>query len=503
MKKVLDEDIINDILNIKIAKKNKTPYIINLSNNIIIYVIAKITIELLKMNIALANLTIPFLTIKYIKEIYTTRYNKSLKLSRRKLNGNIKKLNLEGITINFNDLIDSKIVKDDNDNRIIITLNGDALRQEKNKVYLLNEEEKLQISSSLKEFNLNKALENKNYKHSLKLLKTLTIYIIISCTSIVNTSYSQKTSTNNEESILNYYDDENSLSEDELNTLLKDIELEVLNITNDDKYSLDNVNTKEEIDNYLLLNAINKNPYANKKEKEVMYEFLDFFNSNPYLDTKETYDSLLNLSFIRNYNPFSSGKKTYNNTFAIASYYNNIITYYHTPTKSTIGHEVTHAIFDTRSIPNAYVEGFAEIIENEYFKDIDEQDYGAYNKNTSITQATIELIGKDKFLEAMSTDDISIIKDALIEVYSSNNNIDKETATIYVDNLFKYLNYGLDDSNVTKSTAKLLESFYIKGTYDIGKLIRLVNYTSILYYGPNEVNLPYYYFNEEKTFTKH
>ena len=286
---------------------------------------------------------------------------------------------------------------------------------------------------------------------------------------------------------------------DELNYLLKDIETEVIKTIDDDKYSLDKISTKEEIDNYLLLNAINNNPYANNKEKEVMYEFLDFFNSNPYLDTKKVYSNLVNLKFIRNYNPFSNGISNYNNNDFIisASYHDNRITYYSTPTKAIIGHEVAHAIFDTRSIPDAYVEGVAEIIENKYFKDEDEQDFGAYNKNVAITQATIELIGKDKFLEAISTDNISIIKDALIEVYSFNNNINKETATLYVDDLFKYLSNGLDDANVTKSTAKLFESFYIKGTYDIDKLIRLNYYANILYHGPIKTDSPYY-FNEEK-----
>ena len=278
---------------------------------------------------------------------------------------------------------------------------------------------------------------------------------------------------------------------DELNYLLKDIEIEVMNTIDDDEYSLDKASTKEEINNYLLLNAINNNPYANNKEKEIMYEFLDFFNNNPYLDTKKVYSNLVNLKFIRNYNN--------NNNFIIkASYHDNHITYYSTPTKAIIGHEVAHAIFDTRSIPDAYVEGVAEIIENKYFKDEDEQDFGAYNKNVAITQATIELIGKDKFLEAISTDNISIIKDALVEVYSFNNNINKETATLYVDDLFKYLSNGLDDANVTKSTAKLFESFYIKGTYDIDKLIRLNYYANILYHGPIKTDSPYYYFNEEK-----
>ena len=505
MKKVLDEEIVNEILNIQVAKKTKIPYITNLKNNIIIYAITNTILELLKMNLALANFTIPFLIFKFFRDNYKTRNNRHLRLNRKKLNSKIEKLNLEGISIDYDDLIGSKIVKDKSNSRLIITRSKKILKQENNQIYLLTKEEKSQLNSNLKELNFSKALKRKNNRVHLKYIRTLSIYIILTCSSIVNTSYSIKESTNNEEIILNYYDDEKSLSMDELSSLLKDIEIEVMNTIDDDKYSLDKASTKEEINNYLLLNAINNNPYANNKEKEIMYEFLDFFNSNPYLDTKKVYSNLVNLKFIRNYNPFSNGISNYNNNNFIikASYYDNCITYYSTPTKAIIGHEVAHAIFDTRSIPDAYVEGVAEIIENKYFKDEDEQDFGAYNKNVAITQATIELIGKDKFLEAISTDNISIIKDALVEVYSFNNNINKETATLYVDDLFKYLSNGLDDANVTKSTAKLFESFYIKGTYDIGKLIRLVNYTSILYYGPDEVNLPYYYFNEEKTLTKH
>ena len=49
MKKVLDEEIVNEILNIQVAKKTKIPYITNLKNNIIIYAITNTILELLKM----------------------------------------------------------------------------------------------------------------------------------------------------------------------------------------------------------------------------------------------------------------------------------------------------------------------------------------------------------------------------------------------------------------------------------------------------------------------
>ena len=504
MKKVLDEEIVNEILNIQIAKKTKIPYLTNLKNNIIIYAITSTILELLKMNLALANFTIPFLTFKFFRDNYKTRNNRHLRLNRKKLNSKIEKLNLEGISIDYDDLIGSKIVKDKSNSRLIITRSKKILKQENNQIYLLTKEEKSQLNSNLKEFNFNKALKRKNNRVHLKYIRTLIIYIILTCSSIANTSYNIKKSADNEETILNYYDDENSLSMNELNYLLKDIETEVMKTIDDDKYSLNEVSTKEEIDNYLLLNAINNNPNANNKEKEVMYEFLDFFNSNPYLDTKEVYSNLVNLKFIRNYNPFSNGIINYNNNDFIisASYYDNCIRYYCNASKAIIAHEVTHAIFDTESIPITYVEGFAELIENEYFKEENEQDYGAYNKNIAITKATIDLIGKDKFLEAMSTDKVFIIKEELQKLYMNNNSyVSENEALLHVNNFLKLLESKLDDTKDTTVEANMLMSFFTYidyESYDIDKLIRLNYYANILYHGPIKTDSNYYYFNEEK-----
>ena len=461
MKKLLDDEIINDILDINIYKDKKDSYIIKLGNNVLLYFIANIILRILKMNLFIANFTIPVLTIKYIGEICVNRYNnkKKLKLSKKKLKGKVNRLNIEGISINVNDLLENEITKE---------------------------------NPNIKELKIEKS-QSKPY---FNFLKILTIYILLNCFNSITTSCNILSNTSTTEKVLNYFDGKDSLSEEELNKILNDLETEVIKVTNDDKFKLDSVDTKEEIDNYLLLNAINNNPYANKKEKEVMYNFLDFFNDNPYLDKEKTYLNLVSLDFDRNYNPFSSGKDNNNGTVILADYDYDDITYYTNPTEELIAHEVTHAVVDTITIPFAYEEGFTEIIESEYFTKEDNNN-NPYTKNIAVTKATIELIGKDKFLEAMSNDDINIIKNALIDlnVNTWSNDIEAEKG---IDDLLNTLYKGLNDNETYSDIADTLISLGSDSFTDIDRFGRLCTCANILKVEDYNVYLPYYYFNEEK-----
>ena len=519
MKKVLDDEIINDILDVKIYKDKKDSYIIKLGNNVLLYFIANIILRILKMNLFIANFTIPVLTIKYIGEICVNRYNKKkkLKLSKRKLSGKVNKLNIEGISIDVNDLLNARITKDnsndENIKRIIIESNNELniLEQKASKdkygklyykIYSLSEEEKEKYlehekdNPNIKELKTEKIIKRKQSKLYFNYFKILAIYTLLSCSYIINTIYNISSNYSTTEKILDYYDGKDSLSDEELDNILHDLETKVIEVTNDDKFKLDSVDTKEEVDNYLLLNAINDNPYANKKEKEVMYNFLDFFNDNPYLDKEKTYLNLVYLDFDRNYNPFSSGKDNNNGTVTLADYDYDDITYYTNPTEEIIAHEVTHAIFDTITIPSAYVEGFAKITESEYFTKEDDSN-NSYNKNTAVTKATIELIGKDKFLEAMSNDDINIIKNALIDlnVNTWSNDIEAEKG---IDDLLNTLYKGLNDNETYSDIADTLISLGSDSFTDIDRFGRLCTCTNILKVEDYNVYLPYYYFNEEK-----
>ena len=519
MKKVLDDEIINDILDVKIYKDKKYSYIIKLGNNVLLHFIANIILRILKMNLFIANFTIPVLAIKYIGEICVNRYNKKkkLKLSKRKLRGKVNKLNIEGISININDLLNARITKDNSNNenikRIIIESNNElnVLEQKVSKdkdgklyykIYSLSEEEKEEYleyekdNPNIKELKLEKIIEKKQSKPYLNYFKILAIYTLLSCLYSINTIYNISSNSSTKEKVLDYYDEKDSLSEEELDNILHDLETEVIKVTNDDKFKLDSVDTKEEVDNYLLLNAINDNPYANKKEKEIMYNFLDFFNDNPYLDKEKTYLNLVYLDFDRNYNPFSSGKDNNDGTVTLADYDYDDITYYTNPTEELIAHEVTHAIFDTITIPSAYAEGFAEIIESEYFS-LEDTNRSSYNKNTAVTKATIELIGKDKFLKAMSNDDINIIKNALLDlnVNTWSNDIEAEKE---IDSLLNTLYRGLNDYEIYNDVADTLISLGNDSFTDIDRFGRLCTCANVLKVEDYNVYLPYYYFNEEK-----
>ena len=524
MKKILDNDIINNILENKAYKNNyeKSIFIFRILNNINLYYVITQFLGVLKTNIGIANITIPYIILKDLLEVCFDEHkiHKKLVLNRKSLKGTIKKLELEGISIDYTDLMNAKLfktsVEDDSTIIKITDNNGDIILLEqkvvktksgekKYEVYLLDENDHIEFPE--KYFNVNtlelKELEEtiRNRKRSKKtraLLKLASINIVLALSQVVSTSYNISNNTSNTEKIESYYYDKNSLNEDELDILLTDIEKEALKATKDDMFNLDNVKTEEEKDNYLLLNAIKDNYHANKEEKEIMYNFLEFFNDNPYLDRKKTYLNLAFLHFDRNYNPISSGKDNKDGTVTLATYSNGTISYYTNPKSTSIAHEVVHAIFDTKTIPMAYVEGFAKIIENEYFQE-EEIDYGVYNKNVAITKITIELIGIDKFLEAMSLDNINIIQDALKDVYINNNSkATQYSATSKVNNLFFIIKNGLNDSSDNQELIILLSAFYNNSNYDMDKVIRINNYIDVLSYSNYDLMVPYQYFNTDK-----
>ena len=514
MEKILEKDIINSILDINTLQNEKDFYGIKFLNNALLYAITRTILGILKTNLALANITIPFFTIKYIKEIFIDKKikDKRLILNRKKLIGTVKKLNLKGISISVESLLEAKIVKDTsspiNIKRIIISdgsnitiLEERHLDKNKDEIYILNKKEiekylkERKKHSYLKELNIEKLLDKRISKYYNKFIKTIIIYLFISIYGVFNTSFKVLASNDNTEKILEYYKDDTNLTLEELNKLLTNLEVDIKDITDDDKFSLENIDSKEELDNYLLLNAIDDNPYANNKEKEVMYNFLDFFNDNLYLDKEKTYNNLLYLDFDRNYNPFSQGRNNGNSTTTIASYRNWNITYYTNPTENVIAHEVCHAAFNNKNFPKTYIEGIAKIIENEYFTE-EEKDNSAYNKNVAFTKATIELIGKDKFLESISNDDINIIKEALLEL-NENTWPNEEKAKIEIDKIFRVLSLGLKYNEEYSTIANTLLSLANDSITDIDSFIRLHDYTDVLV-SSKEDSITYYYFNEDK-----
>lgn len=536
MKKVLDKDIANNIidLNIYINEWNNVLIILPLIENLFVYSLTTFFLETFKLNRGLSLYTIPILFLRLGKDVYNQfKDNKiNFKLNKKKLRGKIDKLKEEGINLRVSTLSDASFIKDElikqKYRSIYIVVNDkkfgtQVLKQESfienenitNQVFALDDKEIQDFLDSHVIYELNdrrnRQIYRKNFLYYSKSLKKLSsafkIYLItvllVFVPDLKNKVINHFFDNARTDKIMEYFANEDSLSPLELDELTKYIYKQISKVSDDEKFNIENIETDEELKNYLLLNAVAQNDYANKEEKEVLYNFIDFFNDNPYIEYEVVYENLENLEFERSYNPFKNGLEQEEGTVIEAFYYDGTIYYCSTPDDELRRHEDTHAIFDTNSIPSAYVEGFAEIIENEYRDDY-ENEYGAYNKNVAVTKATMELIGKDKFLEAISTDNVSIIKESLEKVYVANNSyISEDTAKLHVNNFFKLLNSGLKDTEYTKETANMLMSFFINAsneTYDYDKWIRLFKYASIV----SEVKLDSdinYYFNDEKAKT--
>ena len=536
MKKVLDEDIANNIIDLNIYKNkgNNVSILLPVIESQLIYFLINNFLEAFKMNRHLLLYTFPIYPIMIGKDIYNQIKDNRInfKLNKKKLKGKIDKLKEDGINLKASSLINASFIKDElvkNKYRSVYIVVNDKnfgtqiFKQESfiedenitHQVFALDDEEIRDFLDSHAIYDLNDSKQRQmyrksslySYKVSEKFQRIFGIQIIAAILAFGPTLKNSITNSffDNErtDKIMDYFVNKDSLSSSELDDLTKYIYKQISKVSDDEKFNIENIETEDELKNYLLLNAIAQNDYANNEEKEVLYNFIDFFNDNPYMEYEVVYENLENLEFVRNYNPFGNGIDQGDGTVIDGYYYDGIIGYCTTPDDDLRRHEGAHAIFTTTSIPSTYVEGFAELIETEY-SDSSDINYGAYNKNIAVTKATIDIIGKDKFLEAISTDDVSIIKDALEEAYINNNSyISEEAATLQVNNFFKLLESKLDDNGDTTEVANMLMSFFAYAdyeTYDYDKWLRLFKYASIV----SEVKLDpdiHYYFNDEKAKT--
>lgn len=398
------------------------------------------------------------------------------------------------------------------------------------KLYLLNSKEikKLIENLSLDEYyKLNNYLgtdQDISNSHYRKLLKkkyhlkkwckrqykrTLIVLSIVLGLSYINLKkdYGNIENAFNSLRIVGYLKDNDSLTEEEIDELLRDINEDIRKITDDSKFDIDNVDTNEEIENYFLLNAINLNKEMTKKEKELYLNFYEFYNDNPYLDKLSLYERLCSLEFTRE-NEISDDKKIAISkkngtliTYATYSPFNNEITYYYKPDSETSIHEGVHCNLCTFNIPISIDEGMAEIIKNEYF----DYDEFIYDRNTSLTKALIEIVGKDTLLKSISLDDSSYLKEALV-----NNLIHKgrkkEEALEITNKFLEDIDRSFYDNELSYQDAKKidLKQFYVYEDHDFESNYRfdiLVDDFLKAFYPNNN----HYYFNrnDQKELVKH
>ena len=547
MKEIDDKNIINNILdnNIKIRI-----YDIELLNYIVTagldLVITKQASTLLDLdNIFNPILFIPLLGIHELYNLYTL---KKYEYNRRKqvlleLSKTIKILNYYGIKVTMKSLKHSLIMAkklNNNHKKInIIYLDKDNCLQllqkhislSKNnqvkKLYLLdrdevneeiksfNNKETLSLESFLKnkskpihnkkEINSRKKIIIKNIlKHQFRHLALALVPIISLAGLQFKKEYSSFSEYKNTKNILNYYDDSSSVSTEEIKELLNIVDKEIKKDTDNFFFDISSIDTKTEIDSYLLLYSIASNSNINQEEKEVFYNFYNFFNDNPYLNNKDVYERLKDLNLNKSEDEDNS-KKIDGITYSIVANYNpyyNEIIYYEKPSEVIIGHEATHCIISTYNMPLSLVEGMAEIISHEYFLEEDEafSDYNAYNRNTALTKALIEIVGKDTMLKAFSNDNINYIREKLIDQLVKQD-VSLSEATLDTDTFLKNIDMSFHDSIDKEELDNInIEDFYIYGN-NLNKDLRFKKIVNDFYNG-YEPNIEYYYFNKDKTLVK-
>lgn len=306
----------------------------------------------------------------------------------------------------------------------------------------------------------------------------------------------------NNSKIMNYLEYNDSLDEKEIEELLKDINENIRKVTDDRKFNIDEVDTSREIESYFLLNAINLNENMTKKEKELYLNFYDFYLDDPYLDNTSLYERLQSLEFIREDEVSEEeleSTKTKEDDITITttgSYFNlyNRIVYYYEPDSGTIVHEGVHCNLNAFNIPISIKEGMAEIIKTEYF------DYNnfSYYRNTSLTKALMEIVGKDTILKSISLDDLSYLKKSLINNLIKNGE-NEDNAKKIVSDFLKEINISFSDTNTGNYAAHKinLKQFYVYDEHNEESIERFERLVDDFYYGYYPSN-DYYYFNSEK-----
>lgn len=313
----------------------------------------------------------------------------------------------------------------------------------------------------------------------------------------------------NNSKIMSYFEDSDSLNEKAIEELLKDINEDIRKITDDRKFNIDEVDTTREIESYFLLNAINSNENMTKKEKELYLNFYDFYLDDPYLDNASLYERLQSLEFIREDEVSEEeleSTKTKEGDIVIvtdAVYYDfdNRIVYYYKPVDDTIVHEGVHCNLNAFNIPLSLKEGMAEIIKTEYF----DYDNFSYYRNTSLTKALIEIVGKDTILKSISLDDLSYLKKALINNLIKNGK-NEDNAKKIVSDFLKEINISFSDTNIGNYTAHKinLKQFYVYDERNDESIERFEKLVDDFYYGYYPDN-DYCYFNNDsgKRLVKH
>ncbi len=245
-----------------------------------------------------------------------------------------------------------------------------------------------------------------------------------------------------------FKDDEIIISEARQATILQDLGEEL------------KIKIPDDNDNYFLLDAVLKNEYLNTEEKEIFYKYIDYFNDNPYLDKEDLYQRLLTVDSQFSFINFVGNK----NLKGCYLEENNDIVYFQLfPSELVKAHEQGHVIgtCDARWLN----EGMQQLIVNEYILESPFTNNQYYFYETNLVKFICELIDPDIVLKAYTTNNVSLIYDALGQIYGSS--VEAEKALVTIDEYFKCI--------LEQSTEKIQDDKnFIMNLYDAYDL--MLNY---------------------------
>ena len=222
-----------------------------------------------------------------------------------------------------------------------------------------------------------------------------------------------------------------------------------------------NLNIKIEdnnIENYMLLNAIIENSNLTNEEKELTStSIIQLIDDIPYLNKEEAYHSLLNLDICYLNRPIYE-KKTilakyiYRLPFHI---YINQIHMYVENVEGVLEHELIHCLLmNSQNVhyPCFLTEGITQLLKNEYFNRNPYIELSIYPYEINVVKMLCEILDAETILESYVTGNINIIYKKLTEL---NSNIDAKK-------FIKLLNELLLDYKLYNNQEKMLAVNHLK-----------------------------------------
>lgn len=191
-------------------------------------------------------------------------------------------------------------------------------------------------------------------------------------------------------------------------------DLETKKITKQIEESLNIKITDDEIEDYLLLDAILKNEEFEGKQKWLCDCLFALLNENHYINKEEVYSSLLNVSVSYKKRPLLF-KKSIN---GVHNYlFNSIGVFNGEEDLETLFHETIHCIFmnRTNNLPVFFKEGVTQLLTKEYMKEDPFLHKNSYVFEVAAVKMLCELTSADVVLKAFTLGDINYIIDALVE----------------------------------------------------------------------------------------